>query len=86
MEHRSISTTGKTQIWWRSHNCPTTSISRDPRQPDCADKIQIPAPKVDLTPVIAAINKLADVKPKEWKFRIKRNAVGGISEVVATAE
>jgi hypothetical protein len=41
---------------------------------------------VDLTPVLEAIQKLAEQKPKEWKFKIKRNAVGGISEVVATSE
>ena len=51
-------------------------------------RIQIPAPKVDLAPIIAAIQKLGETqqKPREWKFKIKRNAVGGISEMVATAE
>jgi hypothetical protein len=53
---------------------------------DALARIQIPAPKVDLTPVLAAIEKLAEQKPREWKFKIKRNAVGGISEVIATAQ
>jgi hypothetical protein len=49
-------------------------------------RIQIPVPKVDLTPLLAAIEKLAEQKPREWKFKIKRNAVGGISEIVATGD
>jgi len=55
---------------------------------DALARIQIPAPKVGLAPIIAAIQKLGDTQqePREWKFKIKRNAAGGISEVIATAE
>ena len=42
--------------------------------------------KVNPTPVIAAIEKLADQKPRKWKLKIKRNQAGGISEVVAMPE
>lgn len=47
-------------------------------------KIQIPAPTVDLTPLLQAIEK--QQKPREWHFKIVRNQSGGIREVVATAE
>jgi len=47
-------------------------------------RIQIPAPEVDMTPVLAANEKLAEQQPRKWIFKTVRNAAGGIREVVAT--